>query len=112
MLFILMQTGTGGDGMATPLKIKNFYKNSKAWKLARQECIVRCKGLCQRCGRTGKEVHHKIPLALENIDNPEIALGQNNLELLCTSCHDAEREKTKAIRDDVMFDEAGNLIKR
>ncbi len=98
--------------MPTPLIIKNFYKNSKAWKAARWECILRCHGLCQRCGKTGKEVHHKIPLTLDNINDPMIALAQSNLELLCTSCHDAERRKYDAVREDVMFDEMGNLIKK
>lgn len=98
--------------MATPEVIKKFYKNSKAWKAARIECILRCHGLCQTCGRTGKEVHHKIPLTLANLDNPLIALGQDNLELLCTSCHDKERRKHEPIRSDVMFDEMGNLIKK
>ena len=98
--------------MPTPDRIKNFYKNSKAWKAARWECIIRCNGLCQRCGKTGKEVHHKIPLTLDNIDIPEIALGQDNLEFLCTSCHDAERRKYEPVREDVMFDSQGNLIQR
>ena len=59
------------------------------------------------------EVHHKIPLTPENIYNPEITLNWDNLELLCSSCHSIEHNKKyEAIREDVMFDENGDLVKR
>ena len=41
------------------------------------------------------EVHHKIPLTAENLKNAEIALGWDNLELLCKKCHDEEKERKK-----------------
>ncbi len=45
--------------------------------------VARDHGLCVKCGRPGEIVHHKEHLTPENINTPEIALGENNLELLC-----------------------------
>ena len=39
------------------------------------------------------EVHHKIPLTPENVRDTNITLNWDNLELLCKSCHDEERER-------------------
>ena len=39
------------------------------------------------------EVHHKIPLTADNVRDPEISLNWDNLELLCKTCHDTERER-------------------
>jgi len=32
-------------------------------------------------------VHHKIELTPDNIDNPKITLGFDNLEAVCRECH-------------------------
>ena len=32
-------------------------------------------------------VHHKIELTPDNIDNPKITLGFDNLEAVCRDCH-------------------------
>lgn len=39
------------------------------------------------------EVHHKKPLTAENLTDPRVALNWENLELLCKTCHDEERER-------------------
>lgn len=39
------------------------------------------------------EVHHKIRLTKENINEPSIALNFDNLEALCEQCHDKEHEE-------------------
>ena len=39
------------------------------------------------------EVHHKIPLTSETVKDPKVALNWENLELLCKTCHDSERER-------------------
>ena len=72
-------------------KVQRFY-NSTAWRQARNLCVVRCRGRCQQCGKPGKEVHHIIPLDEKNVDDPNISLNQNNLTLLCTSCHNRQRD--------------------
>ena len=59
--------------------------------------------LCERCLKRGVieagskdrplEVHHKIPLTEENITDPKVSLNWENLELLCKTCHDEERDR-------------------
>lgn len=97
--------------MPTPEKIKKFYQSTK-WKKARATKVALARGVCEECGNAGWEVHHITPLTLENIDNPEIAIGLDNLQLLCTACHNAKRSDDKEIRDDVTFDEDGNLVEK
>lgn len=93
-----------------------FY-NSKAWKQCREGYKQSVHGLCERCLANGKyvageEVHHKEYLTPENINNPEIALSWDKLELLCQSCHSKEHmSKYDVVREDVMFDEKGDLIR-
>lgn len=100
--------------MARPFAIK-FY-NSKAWINCRNAYRESVNRLCERClargiYEPGYEVHHKIYLSPENIDDPYITLSWDNLELLCQSCHSIEHmTKHKATRDDVMFDDQGHLI--
>ncbi|RKO62388.1 HNH endonuclease signature motif containing protein [Caldibacillus debilis] len=91
---------------------KAFY-NSEAWRQCRDAYFVFRHGLCERCGRPGKIVHHKIYLTPENINDPDVSLNWDYLELLCQDCHNREHsEKKSPTRNDVMFDEFGNLIKR
>lgn len=102
--------------MARDFAIK-FY-NSKQWKKCRETYKQSVNGLCERCLKNGKyvageEVHHKIYLTPENINNPDITLNWENLELLCSSCHSIEHnEKYSPVREDVMFDENGELVKK
>lgn len=101
--------------MARDFAIK-FY-NSKAWKQCREGYKQSVNGLCERCLANGKyvageEVHHKEYLTPENINDPYITLSFENLELLCSSCHSIEHnEKYSPVREDVMFDENGDLIR-
>jgi 5-methylcytosine-specific restriction endonuclease McrA len=76
-----------------------FYK-SWAWiKCARGYKADRG-GLCERCLSKGlivpgAEVHHKIRLTPDNIDDPAIALNWDNLELLCKQCHLEEHQQKR-----------------
>ena len=96
---------------------KNFY-NSKAWKECREAYKRSVYGLCERCLANGKyvpgdEVHHKIYLTPENIRDPNVTLNWDNLILLCASCHSKEHmSKYDVVREDVMFDENGDLVRR
>lgn len=47
-------------------------------------------GLCERCGKPGRIVHHRQALRPQDMGNPKRTLGWSNLELLCHQCHDAE----------------------
>jgi 5-methylcytosine-specific restriction protein A len=58
--------------------------------------------LCERCESKGKvvpmdEVHHKIPFALgktpEEIE--ELAFNWDNMESLCSSCHEKRHKELK-----------------
>lgn len=69
-----------------PRRLHNFYK-SDVWHKVREEVILRAKGRCEICGKPGTEVHHKIHLTLDNLDDPGIALNPDNLLLLCKECH-------------------------
>ncbi len=91
---------------------KKFY-NSKEWIKCRKAFKQSKFGVCERCGMPGEEVHHKKNLTPENINDPYITLSWDNLELLCQSCHSKEHmSKYDVVRDDVMFDESGDLVKK
>lgn len=70
---------------------KEFY-NSKAWKDTRESYKRFRGGLCEICYaegivKAGEIVHHKTELTPQNIDNIDIALGFDNLQLVCRECH-------------------------
>ena len=89
---------------------KRFY-NSKQWVKCREAYKQSVYGLCERCGHPGEEVHHKIYLTPENINDPDITLSWGNLELLCDTCHSKEHmSKYDVVRGDVMFDPNGDLV--
>lgn len=85
---------------------------------------MRDKYVCTRCGRPAKEVHHKIHLTPENINDPKIALNPDNLESLCRDCHfeehrnDQTRGRTKdgqlkfkgECEEGYIFDASGQLV--
>jgi len=88
---------------------EKFYK-SKAWEETRKVYYISRFGLCERCGKPGSIVHHKIRLTPKNINNPEITLNWSNLELLCIDCHNKEHSKKLPIAEGLCFDEQGNLV--
>lgn len=47
-----------------------------------------------------------------NIGNPSIALGEDNLELLCRDCHAIEHTSDLPTDRALMFDENGDLVER
>lgn len=85
---------------------------SKEWREVRAYIFKRDYGLCRRCGSPGEIVHHKQYLTPENIHDPDIALNESNLELLCRECHALEHEGTSAVEEGLAFDSEGNLIRR
>ncbi len=88
-----------------------WFYNSIIWIKCRDAYKQSKHGICERCGMPGTEVHHKIYLTPENINDPYITLSWDNLELLCASCHSKEHnEKYSPLREDVMFNEKGDLV--
>lgn len=90
---------------------RKFYL-SKAWRNTREYIYKRDMGLCVRCGRPGKIVHHKIHLTPQNINDLAITLSEDNLELLCRECHAIEHEGQLPTAAGLMFDSEGNLVER
>ena len=88
---------------------KAFYK-SKAWRQCRDAYFVLRHGLCERCGRPGKIVHHRIWLTPENINDPDVSLNWDHLELLCQDCHNKEHHSESPVGYGLRFDEKGNLV--
>ena len=82
--------------------VESFY-TSWIWRKCRKTFAESKGNLCERCMKRGViepgsrdrplEVHHKIPLTADNVTDPEISLNWENLELLCKTCHDQERER-------------------
>lgn len=80
---------------------KAFYR-SQAWRRARSAYVDQRKsidgGLCELCQEEpGTEVHHKIFLRPENIDDENITLNPDNFALLCYTCHQLEHEAARRI---------------
>lgn len=68
------------------------------------------RGYGVHCGEPGVIVHHKIELTPRNIDDPAIALGEDNLETVCRTCHALIHEGTPPLADGLAFDADGNII--
>ena len=106
---------------------EEFYQ-TKIWRQVRRNVWLRQACLCNRCHKPvyvhglsewiPKEkrikgiVHHKIYLTDINYTNTVIALCEDNLEGLCINCNNTEHFSTLVTRNDLMFDDEGNLIKR
>ena len=100
-----------------------FY-HSKAWQDVRSYVWDRAHGLCERCAERGEVkpadvVHHKVPLSVENVNDPGIALNPDNLIALCNECHTEVHKELgvgamngrKREQPRVGFDENGNVTR-
>ena len=65
--------------------------------------------LCERCLAkreisVSEQVHHKIRLSPENLNDPDVTLNWDNLEALCGKCHKEEhrpkRERRWSVAED------------
>lgn len=89
---------------------KKFY-DSKVWKDTRDSIMAEYFGICQRCKEQAAEiVHHIIWLNPNNINNPEITLGRDNLIPVCRECHAIIHERKSATVEGLMFDKEGNIV--
>ena len=88
---------------------KEFY-NSPEWKRVRDYIFLRDGMLCVRCGNPGEIVHHKIHLNPHNITDPYIALGEDNLELLCRQCHGEEHSSDIDNERGYTFNDDGEMV--
>lgn len=83
--------------MAQYSLIKQFY-NSIDWVKFRMLIIAERGLICQKCGKViaherEAQIHHKIELTLDNVNNPEVTLNPDNVLVICHSCHDKIHER-------------------
>lgn len=89
---------------------RQFYR-SKAWRQTREQALRRDLFTCRDCGGRATEVHHIIELSPDNISDPSIALGLDNLMCLCGPCHAARTAGAGDVGDGYEFDEAGQVVR-
>ena len=85
----------------------NAFYGSRKWRRVSTAYMSSKSYICERCGAPAVICHHKTWLNGENVHNPEIAYGFDNLEALCLECHNAEH----GLQHDVaVFNDAGELV--
>ena len=91
---------------------KPFY-NSKAWEKCRESYIVKVFELCEHCGDAGYIVDHIEEITPNNINDPNITLNHDNLQYLCTPCHNRKTfgSKKEYIREGLKFNSMGELVR-
>lgn len=96
---------------------KAFY-NSKLWQDVRESILKRDCYMCQSegCCNPAEDVHHKISLTPDNINDISVTVNPSNLISLCGDCHKAihRKEKRKGNKDtgnsilpDIIFNAEG-----
>jgi len=118
---ISTETGTirsfaffGAEIMARPFA-RRFY-SSKTWQDCRNAYSKSVHHLCENClklgiYRPGEIVHHKIEMDPVTIENPELALGFGNLELLCRECH-AKMHDARTKNNRFIIGDDGRVVAR
>lgn len=71
-------------------KYTQFY-NSIEWRTLSARYAQDAGYRCEECGRIATQVHHKK--AIQSPDGWELRLEYNNLEMLCTGCHNSKHER-------------------
>jgi len=87
-----------------------FY-HSKAWHAVRLLALHRDMYTCRDCGGRATEVHHRVELTPDNINDANVALNVDNLECLCWLCHDKRTKHAGDVADGYVFDESGQVVK-
>lgn len=83
--------------MAAPWAARLY--NSKEWKDLRQSLIIQRGAKCERCGKDCTFApyeligHHKKELTPANVNDAMIALNPDNIEIICTDCHNKEHHR-------------------
>lgn len=73
-------------------KYIQFY-NSSAWKMLASRYTQDKQYKCESCGKIATQVHHKE--AIQTDEGWKRRLDYNNLELLCTDCHNQRHNRFK-----------------
>lgn len=88
---------------------RSFYKG-KQWRETERAYMAYRHGICERCGKPARVVHHRVWLTPENIGDPYISLDWSNLEALCMECHNREHTAKGAVREGLAFNSDGELV--
>ena len=92
---------------------RQVYDRKSVWNQCKQAVYIRQGGICNHCHKKPIEhTHHIIELTEENYQDPLIAYGLDNLEGLCFDCHNAETNPSESIREDVRFNDQGDLVSK
>ena len=92
--------------------LKGFY-DSAAWKKQRLYILQRDHYTCTypECHNIATEVHHKIELNEQNINDLNITLNEDNLQSLCHDCHTRITKQMKSnninVLKQIVFDDNG-----
>ncbi len=66
--------------------------------------------LCEICGEVGEIVHHKVPLTEANMHNAKISIANENLQLVCRSCHKRIHDEMDGKGLRIKFNKDGNIM--
>lgn len=88
------------------MTIREFY-NSSAWQKQRKYKMQQENYRCARCGGVAEDVHHKITLTEQNVNDLNVSLDLDNLECVCRRCHNKE---THSKTSKYTFNKHGDLI--
>jgi 5-methylcytosine-specific restriction endonuclease McrA len=81
---------------------RKFYE-SQTWRDCQAAYMKKANHLCERCLAKGihepaRIVHHRIHLTQENLGDPELMYGFDNLEALCIECHNTEHRRGRKVQ--------------
>lgn len=86
-------------------KYLTFYR-SKEWKITSraklQQAGYKCQARLQGCTHLAVEVHHIKPI--QTAEGWELRLDWDNLEAVCTACHNSRHQRFKKKADDGVLD--------
>ena len=79
--------------------IDRFYSR-RVWRECRASFLASKGGLCEACLAKGiykhaTQVHHKIVITSDNVNDPAVTLNHANLMALCDECHQEQHRKTR-----------------
>lgn len=82
-----------------------FYR-SKEWKITSrtklQQAEYKCQAKLPGCTRLAVEVHHIKPI--QTAEGWDLRLAWENLEPVCTACHNSRHQRFKQKKDDGVLD--------
>ena len=91
-----------------PEQVK-FY-HSRQWAVTRIAYMAEHDFICERCGKPATVVHHRRYITPSNVRDPSVTLDPDNLECLCSECHNREHHGTGATAPGLRFDSDGGLV--